>query len=189
MILEETAVWIDGIIPGEMTIHLPETSYGEAFHIGTVDLGDQQVLATTLDFNGVDTGLTLGDGSDQVDVRSEIFTVGQFPTEVGVQVLRRLAVFLDNVGGSIPAQPGQLVPALGSMTDALDRCTVKHGLFVAPYVWGGQVPQYSEPSQLTALLQLIMLTQNEFDYATTYGIHELQQALGNEGVDLSDWTR
>ncbi|CAB0982534.1 hypothetical protein FRC0493_00235 [Corynebacterium diphtheriae] len=183
MNFDETAVWLDGVFPGELTIH---SAPAESFRVGTVDLGDD-MLATTLDFARVDTGLEAGGR----DVRSEIFTVAHagVGTEKFVELLRALGTLLYDASGSLPAQPGQLVPAVGIEPFDDTDITVRHGLFVVPYVWGGEVPQCDEPDRLTVMLQLVMLTQEEFDYAVTYGIPELQSEIARSGIDLLDWSR
>ncbi|CAB0630494.1 hypothetical protein CIP107571_00302 [Corynebacterium diphtheriae] len=122
MNFDETAVWLDGVFPGELTIH---PAPAESFRVGTVDLGDD-MLATTLDFARVDTGLESGGR----DVRSEIFTVAHagVGTDKFVELLRALGTLLYDASGSLPAQPGQLVPAVGIEPFDDTDITVRHGL-------------------------------------------------------------
>ena len=66
---------------------------------------------------------------------------------------------------------------------------VRHGLLVAPYVWSDGVPRMREDDRITTMLQLVMLTDDEYEYATTYGVDELQEAMVNEGVNILDLGR
>ena len=39
------------------------------------------------------------------------------------------------------------------------------------------------------MLQIVILTDDEYEYATTYGVDELQEAMVNEGVNILDLGR
>lgn len=182
MDLHTTKAWLDGLFPSSLTAHTP--SVDDGFMMGATNLG-AEVLATTLNFADVDTGLE----SDGVDVRSEIFTVARTTTNTAMHAVHGAAAILRASEGALPAQPGTLVPAIGEATGFPSDVTVKHGLLVSPYVWGGDVPQFTEDGRLTVLLQLVMITDDEFNYAVTYGVDELQQQVIEQGINIHDWGR
>ncbi|MBZ8177508.1 hypothetical protein GP475_01290 [Corynebacterium poyangense] len=199
MDLEATTYWINSLFPAELSI-------GEVagFQLAVGDLGQQQFVACTRNFAEVNTGLVATDGPHSgTPVRSEIFTLARLngatgsgttdsstmpPEELIVEPLTQTAVMLRRAQEHrtpIPAQPGQLLPEPVDVPG----CTVRHVLLAVPYVWGPQIPQLVEKDRLTVMLQLIMLTDAEAQYARTYGVGELQTELQHSGVDLLDWTR
>ncbi|GGG73138.1 suppressor of fused domain protein [Corynebacterium pelargi] len=183
MDLEASLLWQQGVFPGNLEEVPLEPGCG--VRVAVSDLGGE-LLATTLNFNEVDTGLHSED--EGADIRSEIFTVGRVSSEVAVsalqQVSAKLAAFNQKLLGMVPAQPGTMIPGL-----ELEGCSVRHGVFVVPYVWGEQVPRFSEGGRLVVMLQLVLLSDEEYEYAVTYGVPALQQALSEQGVDLLDWQR
>ena len=174
---DDTLHWINGLIPGE-----PAVSGDTA----TVDLGDGQVVAVTLGFADVDTGLVAVE--EGIDVRSELIVVARADAAALTAVLRAGVEKLTAAGGILPAQPGTMIPRLAELA-GLEDVTVAHGLFVPPYLWGGDTPRVTEDERLTVLLQLVMLTDAEYAYAVEEGPGALQQALGEAGIDLLDWQR
>ncbi|WBT08999.1 hypothetical protein PAB09_01225 [Corynebacterium sp. SCR221107] len=179
----EIAAWIDQLVPGELVIHTPVDN-DDALDMGTVNLG-AEVLATTLEFSAVDTGLSF----EGKDVRSELFTVARVSAETALLAVSGAAELFRRMEGTLPAQPGTLVPGIGDFVSLPSDITVRHGLCVVPYVWEGQVPQLDEQDRLTVLLQILMLTQEEYEYAVTYGIEVLQEELMKAEVDINDWSR
>lgn len=179
----EIAAWIDQLVPGELVIHTPVDN-DDALDMGTVNLG-AEVLATTLEFSAVDTGLSF----EGKDVRSELFTVARVSAETALLAVSGAAELFRRMEGTLPAQPGTLVPGIGDFVSLPSDITVRHGLCVVPYVWEGQVPQLDEQDRLTVLLQILMLTQEEYEYAVTYGIEALQEELMKAEVDINDWSR
>lgn len=169
---DDTIYWIDQLIPGELEV-------GE--DVVTADLGDGQAVAVTLGFADVDTGLVAVD--EGIDVRSELIVVARADAADLTAVLRAAVGKLTAAGGILPAQPGTMLPQL------IEVDSVGHALFVPPYLWGGETPRVTEPERLTVLLQLVMLTDSEYAYAVEEGPGALQQALGEAGIDLLDWTR
>lgn len=182
MDLHTTTAWLDGLFPSRLAVHEP--SVDDGFMMGATNLGNE-VLATTLNFADVDTGLV----SDGLDVRSEIFTVARTTANTAMHAAHGAAAILRASERTIPAQPGTLVPAIGETASLPSDVTVRHGLLVSPYVWGGDVPRFTEDDRLTVLLQLVMLTDDEFNYAVTYGVDELQQQIVDQGINIHDWGR
>lgn len=185
MNLDETAAWINQLFPAEMNLREAQDDEGNpGFHYACFNLG-RDFAASTLDFADIDTGLE----SEGVDVRCEIFTINRASETTTLKVLDATANQLARAEGAFPAQPGTLLPGIGSEANLPSDITVKHGVFVVPYVWGEKVPQLKEPDRWTLMLQLVMLTQEEFEHAVTYGVGQLQQDLAAEGIDLLDWSR
>lgn len=197
MNLEEGAYWVNSLFPVDLGFH----RVGD-FHVGCANLGDAQQLACTADFGRVDTGLgTPGPGGAEMEVRSELFTIGRVDEVTAARVVGAAAAFLRAAEGRTPAQPGSLIPGLGVLAELDAGYTARHGLLSVPYVWGPEVPQMTEAAgdvhgedagdraRLTVMLQIILLTDQERDFALTYGIGDLQQELARTGVDLLDWRR
>lgn len=196
MNLDEGAYWINSLFPAELDFH----RVGE-FHVGCADLGDGQQLACSADFGRIDTGLLTTADDSGMEVRSELFTIGRVEEVQAARIVGAAASFLRDAEGRTPARPGETIPNLNLLSDLAEGYTVRHGLLTVPYVWGPEVPQLTEAAgqvhgegagqrgRLTVMLQLIMLTDAERDYAVTYGIGELQQQLAESGADLLDWRR
>lgn len=200
MNLQETAYWLDGLFPGDLKF-----SRINGLHIASIDLSSEdttEALACTADFGRVDTGLVSSEEAfedrgveKQVEVRSEIFCVASAEPEVVERAVVAAASFLAESNtiqtGIVPAQPGQLLPAVGVFGGLAEMpgIEVRHGLLVAPYVWSDGVPRMREDDRITTMLQLVMLTDDEYEYATTYGVDELQEAMVNEGVNILDLCR
>ena len=142
-----------------------------------------------------------------VDVRSEVFAVAAGPHDCLGSVVAATADLLRDSAGRLPAAPGQLLPGVGVLGGLVAEpdITVRHGLLVVPYVWTKGVPRMMEKAgevstdgdpatqpanaRLTVLLQLVLLTDEEFFYARTYGIPALQQAMVDQDVNLLDLGR
>lgn len=174
---EEAAFWLGQLIPAEL-------EFGSDSAVA--DLGEGQRVALTVGFSDVDTGLVAVDGGDEV--RSELITVARAEKEQLADVLAAAARMLADAEGILPAQPGTMLPGLAEKAGLRD-VSVSHGLFVPPYLWGGETPRFTEEGRLTVLLQLVMLTDAEYAYAVEEGPGGLQQALGEAGADLLDWRR
>lgn len=194
--LDEAAYWVNSLFPAKLEFHRVDD-----FHIGCADLGQEQQLACTADFGRVDTGLTTTENGLDFEVRSELFTIGKVTERQAAGVLGAAAGYLRSAAGKTPAQPGVLLPSVNILAGLGPEFTVHHGLLSVPYVWGPEVPRLTEQAgdvngentgargRLTVMLQLIMLTDAERDYAAAYGIGELQQELARNDVDLLDWRR
>ena len=180
MNLQETAYWLDGLFPGDLKF-----SRINGLHIASIDLSSEdttEALACTADFGQVDTGLVSSE---------ESFEDRGVEKQVEVPAASFLAESNTIQTGIVPAQPGQLLPAVGVFGGLAEMpgIEVRHGLLVAPYVWSDGVPRMREDDRITTMLQLVMLTDDEYEYATTYGVDELQEAMVNEGVNILDLGR
>ncbi|GAB2502741.1 Suppressor of fused protein (SUFU) [Corynebacterium atrinae] len=174
--IDETTFWLGQLFPTPPV-------FDEARDIGMVALESDQVLGVTRTFAEVDTGLEAIE--EGLPVRSEIVSVARATPEQVAGALEAATNKLRSTGGFVPAQPGTLLPQLLDQEDL----SVQHGLFVPPYLWGGETPRVTEPDRLTVLLQLVMLTDAEYAFAVEEGVGSLQQALVEAEIDLLDWQR
>lgn len=192
MDLEGTTYWISTLFPGELALLThPAPGLGD-LPLAAGAVGEGQFMACTRAFADCDTGLYGNDGDLQgVPVRSELFTIDASSRTVERACLAvsaaasQLATVAADLRGSLPAQPGTLLPEPIS----LPSCTVSRGLLVVPWVWGPRVPHLREKTRMTMMLQLLMLTEEEAHYAQTYGVGSLQEEMTRTGIDLMEWTR
>lgn len=186
----------------------------DGHRLGLASLEHGQALAVTTEFSQVDTGVaevpppapaapapaepesTPPEPAPPApaaprDIRCELICVARTgPPEVAAAVIAASRL-LRKAGGVIPAKPGTLLPSLTSGTplEQAPEITVRHGLLIAPYLWGGQCPQVSEEGRLTLVCQLLLLTDAEYAYALDESVAGLQQAVAQSGIDLLDWSR
>ncbi|MDK4232828.1 hypothetical protein QPX36_06325 [Corynebacterium accolens] len=172
-------MWLSEVIPAPL-----EFRYVDGRRLGLATLADAQSLALTTTFNDVDTGLR--SDAEGLDVRCELVTVARVGQPEVAAAVGAAAAKLEKAGGLLPAQPGVLLP---SLLDLPGEPTVHHGLLIAPYLWGGQTPQYREDDRLTLVLQLVMLTDAEYAFGVEEGVGKLQEAVAEQGIDLLDWSR
>lgn len=155
------------------------------------------------------SGVQVGEGDTFVaDLRVELFTVlagAEQEAEFAAQVLAATAGLIKDSYPWMMAQPGQLLAGVGilAMAGIDETITVKHGLLTVPWVWDAGVPRITEEpghvfpvtqddvvtadlGRMTVMLQLVLLTQEEYDYALTYGANGLQEALAAQGADVTD---
>ena len=156
--------------------------------MGLAALDDDQSLAVTCDFADVDTGLSHAEQG--VDVRCELLAVGRTGQAEVAAAISSARALLTKAAGVLPAQPGLLLPKLfGEDDERFAPLTVRHGMLIAPYLWGGQTPQVAEEKRLTLICQLLMLTDAEYAFAVEEGVPALQQAVAQQDIDLLDWKR
>ncbi|AZA14607.1 hypothetical protein ACFPVT_03740 [Corynebacterium choanae] len=119
----------------------------------------------------------------------------------------------------LSAQPGQLLPGIGSAAGfhVDPTITVQHGLLIAPWLWAEGVPQVVEQpgavdlfcldnsaatsidamrdtqdpqlGRITVISQLLLLTDDEYNYGVTYGVAALQEALTEQRIAVMDLRR
>ena len=138
--------------------------------------------AVSVGFSDVDSGLVAGD----TDVRCEIICAAA-GASAGVQQ-RAMAVagtWNTLVGQGIPAQPGTLLPGL--VDDP--ALTVHHGLLREPQIFDRGTPMVTEPGRMTLLLELVLLTDEEYGIAAEQGLDVLERRLRRRRMDLGDWGR
>lgn len=156
--------------------------------MGLASLEGKQSLAVTCGFADVDTGLAHAEQG--IDVRCELLTVARTGQPEVAAAVSAAAALLTEAAGLLPAQPGLLLPKLFAEDDErFAHLSVRHGMLIAPYLWGGQTPQLVEKERLTLVCQLLMLSDAEYAYAVEEGVPALQQAVAEQGIDLLDWKR
>lgn len=173
MNLQEVAVWVDGLFPGEVTIDLVGDFHVASFH------DDGQFIASTLDFQHVETGLEAEDH----DIRVELFAVANSNEGLRELVSATAAMLRDT---AIIPQPGEVVPGAGALVPGL---SVAHSLLVVPFPWGGDVPHFKDAGIMTLMLQILPLTDAELEYLQAYGLAELQRALVEQQIDVFNLQR
>ncbi|MDO5031824.1 suppressor of fused domain protein [Corynebacterium sp.] len=125
-----------------------------------------------------------------VDVRCELLTVARAEPAAAVAAVLSAARLLARAKGVVPAQPGVLLPELFPSDDPrFTSFSVRHGLLIAPFLWGGQTPQVVEENRVTVVCQLLMLSDAEYAYAVEEGVGAMQQAVADAGIDVLDWRR
>lgn len=184
MDIHETAAWIDGLFEGEMSLHEAKREEGYPTILATFETEEQISLCSTIGFNEVDTGLESGG----LDVRCEFFTITEASQSDAMHVVDATVQTLVQANGTLHAQPDTIIPGIG-LAVLPEHLTVCHGLFVAPEVWGPSVPQFIEDDRWTLMLELLLITEDEFNYAVTYGARDLLDELEKTGVNLLDWQR
>lgn len=137
-------------------------------------------------FSTVDTGLTL-ETDPSVRVRCEV--VGE--ADVDKQLLGRAVVEAAAMvqALSVPAQPGVLLENLLDRIELPEGVTVRHGWLREPELFEQGTPMYTEPGQLTLLLELVCLTDEEFAIASEQGVETCSRRLRRRGTDTKDWCR
>ena len=184
MDIHETAAWIDGLFDGEMSLHEAKREERYPTILATFETEEQISLCSTMGFNEVDTGLESGG----LDVRCEFFTITEASQSDAMHVVDATVQTLVQANGTLHAQPDTIIPGIG-LAVLPEHLTVCHGLFVAPEVWGPSVPQFIEEDRWTLMLELLLITEDEFNYAVTYGARDLLDELEKTGVNLLDWQR
>lgn len=175
---DQIPAWLNTITPIELVLI-------DATPAALAELRDTPV-AYTVGFSEVDTGLTLeADGGTAV--RCEI--VGH--ADVDKQLLGRAVIEAANMVLSlgVPAQPGVLLEGLLDRLEVPEGVTVRHGWLREPELFDQGTPLYREPGQLTALLELVVLTEDEFEIASQQGVEVCSRRLRRRGVDAADWRR
>lgn len=159
----------------------------EGARVGTAVLDDAQAVASTVDFSGVDTGLVMQDDPAR-EVRCELLACARASEAEVAAVALAAARQLEEANGVVPAQPGILLPGLAHRA-GLTGYEVTHGLLIPPRLWGGQTPHVNEDSRMTLMLEVAMLTEEEYQIGVQSGVDTLIRRLRRRGVDLDDWAR
>lgn len=206
---EETAHWVDTLVPGA-----PEFHQVGAFKVAGYRIGDESI-ACSVDFGRVDTGLVTAAGLETVEVRSELLCLARADVSVPGRAVGAAATMLldaalayrTDPGGVQPmhAQPGQVLPGVAIMANLpQEGYTVRHGILADPRIWGPEIPfvreeagevhaqapdEAGELARLTLPLQLILLTDAEFAVAVAEGGDILFQQMAEGEVDLLDLYR
>lgn len=179
---EETAYWLNDIMPAQL-----ELRRVDGHRVGTATLDDARALAATVEFGGVDTGLALSDDPER-EVRCELMVTATATEAEAAAVALAAGRMLEEAGGVVPAQPGVLLPGLAERAGLVDA-TVTHGMLQPPRLWGEQTPHVNEDDRMTLMLEVIMITDEEYDIAVDQGVDKLLRRLQRRAADLDDWGR
>ena len=180
---EESVGWLLGLLDLQFrlvdghTLGLADGSRANGSH----------AVAVTTEFNQVDTGLVRQDDPSTA-VRAELISFASSNTAAAASVVLAASAMLEELAPRVPAQPGTFLPDLVSRA-GLTGLTVKHGLLRAPTHWDQGVPQFSEANQLTLLLEVILVTQEEFEIGQEQGVDKLTRRLHRRATDVIDWMR
>lgn len=177
----EAQVWYQEIMP----VPLTQRQVGERL-VASGTLDDGPSLAATVGFSDVDTGLRLVE-NPSVAVLSEILTVANVPENQAAGAVLGAAEMLREAGGEIQAQPGVFLPGLGEKAHLPGA--MAHGMLAVPRLWGGQAPHLRFDDRMILMLQLFMLTDDEYEIATQDGLGKLFRRMQRRGADLENWGR
>ncbi|SDS62476.1 suppressor of fused domain protein [Corynebacterium timonense] len=168
-------------------------SLGEGFSLSLIDATPTasatlagRPAAMTVGFSGVDTGLTL-DSDPSTAVRCELVCAAAQPPFVQSRAVAAAARELVDKG--LAAQPGVLLEGLIDDLAVAGEPTVRHGFLREPQLFERGTPTYTEPGQLTLLLELVALTEEERQIAAAQGAAVLERRLRRRGVRVGDWYR
>lgn len=183
---EEIAVWLSNFF-GELTLTNVE---GRRLAFATVNDGTR--VAVTSGFSDVDTGLTLQEETS-VDVRCELAVGSRTASDAELAAVLIGAWDALAAGGGL-AQPGTVLLDVVKRTKLHElagphNVTVKHGLLREPTWFDQGTPHYREPGRMTLLLEVAMLTEEEYNVATERGLSGLDTRLRRRGTDLGDLRR
>lgn len=171
---EETIQWLTNIV-GPVEVR----DYGGGFPVA---VAQAMPVAATVGFSNVDTGVVL-DADGTTAVRCELICGGGSDTDKRAMALA--GAWNTLIGAGIPAQPGMTLP------DLVDdpELSVRHGLLREPQLFEQGTPTFTEPGQLTLMLELVLLTDDEYGIAVEQGLDVLERRLRRRRMDLGDWLR
>jgi len=119
------------------------------------------------------------------DLRAEI--VGAFPTDIPLfaNVLTTCAFNVINDGA--PLFPGVIHREAIGMYDLSP--TLRHVLFVSPFLWGEEPRTLELPGRTVAWLMAAPITEAERAYAAIHGSQALELLFEQQDIDLFDVAR
>lgn len=83
--------------------------------------------------------------------------------------------------------PGAIFPNVVDMYGCSK--TLKHVMFVTPFLWGGRLETLDLPSKKVAWLLLVPISDSEYQYALSEGSSKLEEMLELHQVDIYDINR
>ncbi|WP_342318851.1 hypothetical protein [Corynebacterium mayonis] len=176
---DEAVAWL-GSIFDDLSLSLID-----AIPTASATLNNRPV-AMTVGFGQVDSGLVTDD-AEALSVRCELVCTASQPAFVLSKAVIAAASELERL--AVPAQPGVLLEGLFAGVDSVGPTTVRHGYLREPQMFAQGTPIYSEPGQITLLLELVALTDEEFSIGSTQGPLVMERRLRRRGVEVGDWAR
>ena len=160
----------------------------------TVGVAPVLPAAVTVGFSEIDSGLVVddpdADSTGLTEVRCEIVCAADGATPQQ-RVMAVAGAWNTLVTAGIPGQPGTALPGL--VNDP--ALTVHHGLLREPQIFDRGTPLVNEPAtddapaRMTLLLELVLLTDDEYELAEEQGLEVLERRLRRRQTSLGDWAR
>lgn len=175
---DEVAAWLNSVAPIELSLI-------DGLPVATSTL-EGEPLAMTVGFSAVDTGLALEEDGG-TSVRCEIVGRAGVDKQLLGRVVLEAAHLVQALG--VPAQPGVLLEGLADRVELPEGITVRHGWLREPELFAQGTPLVREPGQLTLLLELVLLTDEEYAIAAEQGVEACSRRLRRRGTDTGDWRR
>ncbi|MBP3949243.1 hypothetical protein [Corynebacterium sp. Marseille-P3884] len=181
----ETHAWLTDVL-GPMDL----------LNVNGMTIGVAPVLpaAVTVGFSEIDSGLVVddpdADSAGLTEVRCEIICAADGATPQQ-RVMAVAGAWNTLVNAGIPGQPGTALPGL--VNDP--ALTVHHGLLREPEIFDRGTPLVNEPAtddapaRMTLLLELVLLTDDEYELAEEQGLEVLERRLRRRQTSLGDWAR
>lgn len=181
----ETHAWLTDVL-GPMDL----------LNVNGMTVGVAPVLpaAVSVGFSEIDSGLVVddpdADSAGLTEVRCEIICAADGATPQQ-RVMAVAGAWNTLVNAGIPGQPGTALPGL--VNDP--ALTVHHGLLREPEIFDRGTPLVNEPAthdapaRMTLLLELVLLTDDEYELAEEQGLEVLERRLRRRQTSLGDWAR
>ena len=182
---QETHAWLTDVL-GPMDL----------LNVNGMTIGVATVVpcAVSIGFSEIDSGLVVddpdADGAGATDVRCEIICAAEGASSEQ-RVMAVAGAWNTLVNAGIPGQPGTALPGL--VNDP--ALTVRHGLLREPQIFDRGTPLVNEPAtdgeaaRMTLLLELVLLTDGEYEIAAEQGLDVLERRLRRRQTNLGDWRR
>lgn len=185
---QETHAWLTDVL-GPMDL----------LDVNGMAIGVAPVIPATVSvgFSGIDSGLVVDDSETDgtgaapvTEVRCEIICAADGATPQQ-RVMAVAGAWNTLVTAGIPGQPGTALPGL--VNDP--ALTVHHGLLREPQIFDRGTPLVNEPAtddapaRMTLLLELVLLTDDEYEIASEQGIDVLERRMHRRQTSLGNWSR
>ena len=185
---QETHAWLTDVL-GPMDL----------LDVNGMAIGVAPVIPATVSvgFSGIDSGLVVDDpetdgtgAAPVTEVRCEIICAADGATPQQ-RVMAVAGAWNTLVTAGIPGQPGTALPGL--VNDPAP--TVHHGLLREPQIFDRGTPLVNEPAtknapaRMTLLLELVLLTDDEYEIASEQGIDVLERRMHRRQTSLGNWSR
>lgn len=86
--------------------------------------------------------------------------------------------------GQYSLTPGVIFPDIVSAYEP--EATMRHMLFVAPFLWGNEPTEISDDDYTVAWLMAVPVSESEFEYARQHGTDALQDRLEQDDANVLD---
>ncbi|MCP1388184.1 hypothetical protein M5J20_08280 [Corynebacterium sp. TA-R-1] len=169
---DDIVSWLDTLFPGLTLTMFAGNPVATSTHHGVP-------VGVTVGFSEVDTGLRLA-GAEEVSVGCEIVLRANVDNVTLATTLVKAVRQLGALG--VPPQPGVLLEGIGAGK-------VRHGWLREPRLFVEGTPHVRQGDHLTLLVELVMLTDDEFSIASEQGTDVLERRLRRRGVDVANWLR